>query len=42
MFVRTGDVTAEDALAILGELSAVRDWEANSYVQRARAQLADS
>lgn len=39
IFVRTERLTSDDALAVLDEISAVRSWEANSYVKRARSLL---
>ncbi|MGB9965054.1 hypothetical protein [Halobacterium sp. CBA1126] len=41
VFVRTERLTAEDALALLDDVSAARSWDANSYVQRARSLLED-
>lgn len=42
VFVRTEQFTAEEALALLDTISAARSWDANSYVQRARALLANA
>ena len=41
VFVRTDQLSSTDALTILDSISDVRSWEANSYVQRARALLDD-
>lgn len=37
VFVRRGVVSATEATAILDEIAAVRSWDENSYVQRARS-----
>jgi len=42
VFVRTDQLAASEARALLDQLSGARSWEANSYVQRARSLLADS
>jgi len=40
-FVHTGQLTADTALERLDEISGVRSWRTNSYVQRARSLLED-
>jgi len=42
VLVRTGDLSAADARLLLDEISDVRSWEANSYVQRARSVLEET
>ena len=42
VFVRTGQLSGTDARTLLDEISDVRSWEANSYVQRARSLLKDT
>ena len=42
VFVRTDQLTAADARALLADISTARSWDANSYVQRARSLLDDS
>lgn len=42
VLVRTDQLPSDDALALLEEISRVRSWEANSYVQRARSLLETS
>ncbi len=37
VFVRSGRLESPDALELLEGISAVRSWESNSYVQRARS-----
>lgn len=39
ILVRTGDLAAADARVLLDEISDVRSWRSNSYVQRARSLL---
>jgi predicted nucleic acid-binding protein len=39
VFVRADALSAEEARALLDEVSAARSWDANSYVQRARSML---
>lgn len=39
VFVRTGQLSSEEALALLDTISTARSWDANSYVQRARSVL---
>ncbi|QCC61711.1 hypothetical protein NP511_21320 [Natrinema thermotolerans] len=39
VLVRTEQLSAADARAILDEISDARSWDANSYVQRARSLL---
>ncbi|ELY92108.1 hypothetical protein C485_00005 [Natrinema altunense JCM 12890] len=39
VLVRTDQLSAADARAILDEVSDARSWDANSYVQRARSLL---
>jgi predicted nucleic acid-binding protein len=39
MFVRNDRLSSDDALALLEAIAAVRSWDANSYVQRARSLL---
>jgi len=41
-FVRTGELSADDARSLLDEISAARSWDANSYVQRAYSLLDDA
>lgn len=40
VFVRTDQLTSDEALTLLNDISAARSWDANSYVQRARTLLA--
>nr|WP_233340953.1 hypothetical protein [Haloprofundus sp. MHR1] len=42
VLVRTGQLSAADARRLLDEVSGVRSWDANSYVQRARSLLEES
>ena len=42
VFVRTGQLSAGDALVLLDEISDARSWDANSYVTRARSLLEES
>ena len=42
VFVRTEQLTSDEALTLLDEISTARSWDANSYVQRARSLLDDS
>jgi predicted nucleic acid-binding protein len=42
VFVRTEELSAADARTLLDEISDVRSWEGNTYVQRARSLLEDS
>lgn len=42
VFVRTGALASDDALALLETISGTRSWDANSYVQRARALLQET
>lgn len=42
VFVRNERLPSDDALGLLDEISSVRSWDANSYVQRARTQLSDT
>ena len=42
VFVRTGRLPSDDALALLDDVTAARSWDANSYVQRARSLLDDA
>ena len=37
VFVRSGRLESSDALELLEVISSVRNWESNSYVQRARS-----
>lgn len=37
VFVRTGQLSSSDALALLDDISGARSWSDNSYVQRARS-----
>lgn len=37
VFVRSGRLESSEALELLEDISGVRSWEANSYVQRARS-----
>ncbi len=37
VFVRSGRLESSDALELLEDVSGVRSWESNSYVQRARS-----
>ncbi|MCD2202233.1 hypothetical protein [Halobacterium sp. KA-6] len=39
VFVRTEQLSSEDALALLADISTARSWDDNSYVQRARSLL---
>ncbi|MWV65529.1 hypothetical protein GRS48_11970 [Halorubrum sp. JWXQ-INN 858] len=39
VFVRTGQLTSVEALALLDDISTARSWDANSYVHRARSLL---
>lgn len=39
VLVRTGQVTSAETLAVLEDVSRVRSWDENSYVQRARSLL---
>ncbi|RBI63876.1 hypothetical protein DMJ13_04995 [halophilic archaeon] len=39
VFVRTEQLTSNDALTLLDDISTARSWGANSYVQRARSLL---
>lgn len=41
VFVRTAQLSAADARELLDDISEVRSWDANSYVQRARSLLDD-
>jgi len=42
VFVRTGQLTSEEARALLDDVSVTRSWDANSYVKRARSLLDDA
>jgi polyhydroxyalkanoate synthesis regulator phasin len=42
VFVRTGQLTPEEARSFLDDISTPRSWDANSYVQRARSLLDES
>lgn len=42
VFVRTGQLTSEEACTLLDHTTAARSWKSNSYVQRARSLLEDS
>jgi len=42
VFVRTGQLSADDARTLLTEIGGARSWDDNSYVQRARTLLDDS
>jgi predicted nucleic acid-binding protein len=39
VFVRTDRLTPDEAHTLLNDISTVRSWDANSYVQRARSLL---
>jgi len=41
VFVRNDRLTADEASALLEDISTARSWDANSYVQRARSLLED-
>lgn len=41
VLVRTDSMSPEDARTLLAEISDTRDWDGNSYVQRARSLLTD-
>lgn len=41
VFVRTDQLTSNEALTLLDDISAARSWDANSYVQRARSLLTE-
>lgn len=42
VFVRTGQLTPDEARIRLDDISTARSWDANSYVQRARLLFDDS
>lgn len=42
VFVRTEQLSAEQALGLLDTISSARSWNANSYVQRARSLLGNA
>lgn len=42
VFVRTEQLTTDEAFSILAAISSARSWEENSYVQRARSLLEKS
>jgi len=42
IFVRSGELSAADARGLFDDISDVRSWETNSYVQRARSLLESS
>jgi len=42
IFVRSGELSAADARGLFDDISDVRSWETNNYVQRARSLLANS
>ena len=39
VFVRTGQLTPDEARSFLDDISTARSWDTNSYVQRARSLL---
>ena len=42
VFVRTGQLTPDEARSFLDDISTARSWDTNSYVRRARSLLDES